>query len=83
MCSIFYYIRISSNIFYRKLFGDGSINPATPSRRMILTKKTTYHLMVKQGLQTGEDTNGQSSEVSIRWHLLQARLLTQHPGRTT
>lgn len=50
----------------RKLFGDGSSDPAEPSKRLRMTKRTTYRLMEEQRNQVGENGRGQSSEVCTR-----------------
>jgi hypothetical protein len=54
---------------YRKLFGDGSSDPAEPSKRLHMTKRTTYQLMEEQRQQEGENGHGQGSEVCTRSEL--------------
>lgn len=55
----------SENKLYRRLFGDGSDNSAGPSKRIILTKKTAYQLMIKQKQQEDEGVEGQTSEACV------------------
>lgn len=59
ICALYIYSHVA---FHRKLFGDSSDTPAQPSKRLVLTKKTTYRLMEKQRRQ-GEDADEQGDEV--------------------
>ena len=53
----------SQMTLHRKLFGDGSSNPAEPGKRLHMTKRTTYQLMEEQRNQVGENGHGQGGEV--------------------
>jgi hypothetical protein len=45
------------------MFGDGSANSAEPSKKLRMTKRTTYWMMEEQRQREGEDGGGQGDEV--------------------
>lgn len=48
---------------HRKMFGDGSTNSTEPSKRLQITKRTTYRLMEEQRQRDGEQGGRQDGEV--------------------